>query len=526
MQLFENFISYRRSETLPEVQNIYHALTNKGYSTFCDIYSLKSGRFDDNLLQIIRRCTNYILVLNKHSLDRCFDEGDWLRFEISTALKNKKNIVCVFVEDMDFPDSLPADINDIRYYNGIKYDFIYFNSFIDDLCTHFLVKNSETEISNADRDFLIEDSTIVKYLGNAPIVNIPNGVKRIGKFAFKDKTQIKEITFPEGLEIIDEHAFERCISLSNLILPNSLKQIGNKAFMRCYNLAFIAFNDDIEAIGEESFRFCGKLKVVRFGKGISVIPSSSFNDCDKLAIFDVDSQNRFFSTLDGILYDKKKTKMIRCPEGCSSDLITVPASVETIEAWCFSRCLNLVDVVLPKHLKKIGPYAFNDCRNILSLTLGDEIGEFDISALDGWHKGQRVVVSKRFNPLIKYKIDQKINEKVELQNNIGKDIPAYAMIKTTFESIEEASKMAKMLVNNRYIASAQLTKLNVFYTWNDEPCNENEIELSCITRGDLYSKVEIFIKQHHSYDCCQIICIPIINTSKEFGDWIIEQTLD
>ena len=118
MQLFENFISYRRSETLPEVQNIYHALTNKGYSTFCDIYSLKSGRFDDNLLQIIRRCTNYILVLNKHSLDRCFDEGDWLRFEISTALKNKKNIVCVFVEDMDFPDSFPADINDIRYYNG------------------------------------------------------------------------------------------------------------------------------------------------------------------------------------------------------------------------------------------------------------------------------------------------------------------------------------------------------------------------------------------------------------------------
>ena len=42
MQLFENFISYRRSETLPEVQNIYHALTAKGYSTFCDIYGLYS----------------------------------------------------------------------------------------------------------------------------------------------------------------------------------------------------------------------------------------------------------------------------------------------------------------------------------------------------------------------------------------------------------------------------------------------------------------------------------------------------
>ena len=49
MQLFENFISYRRSDTLGEVQNIYHALTNRGFSTFCDIYSLDSGRFDDNI---------------------------------------------------------------------------------------------------------------------------------------------------------------------------------------------------------------------------------------------------------------------------------------------------------------------------------------------------------------------------------------------------------------------------------------------------------------------------------------------
>ncbi len=87
MQQFENFISYRRSETLSEVQNIYHVLTSKGYSTFCDIYSLKSGRFDDNLLEIIKKCTNCILVLNKHSLDRCVEEEDWLKFEIKKAIR-------------------------------------------------------------------------------------------------------------------------------------------------------------------------------------------------------------------------------------------------------------------------------------------------------------------------------------------------------------------------------------------------------------------------------------------------------
>ena len=524
MQLFETFISYRRSETLPEVQNIYHALTNKGYSTFCDIYSLKSGRFDEGLLKIIERCTNYVLVLNNRSLDRCTDENDWLRFEIKTALINNKNIICVFTDDFVFPAILPSDIDEIRYYNGIKYDFLYFNSFIDTICSRFLVSKSETKISNAARDFVIQDSVLVKYCGQAPIVSIPNGVKTIGKYAFKDRTQITDITFPDGIEVIEEHAFERCISIPHLVFPSSLKRIGDKAFLRCYNLSFIAFNDELESIGKESFCFCGKLKVARFGRQISAIPSSAFNDCDKLCIFDVDNENQFYHTSDGLLYDKSKKTLIRCPEGCSSDLITVLDSVEIIEPWCFYKCISLVDIILPRHLKKIGAYAFKDCRSIISLTLGDEIEEFDVSALDGWENDQRVIVSKRFNPLIKYKIDQKISQRIDIQQITSATLPRYIMIKTTFESVEEASKMAKMLINCRYVASAQLDELNVFYTWNDESCNENEIELSCITRGDLYCMVEAFIKNHHSYECCQIICLPIIETSTDFGKWIDEQT--
>ena len=486
MQLFEIFISYRRSETLPEVQNIYHALTSKGYSAFCDIYSLKSGRFDKNLYEIIKCCTNFILVLNKHSLERCVDDEDWLRFEIYTAIKCKKNIICVFTEDMQFPDVLPNNIEDIRYYNGLKYDFMYFNGFIDALCTRFLVKESDTKISDSTRDFVIVDSVVLKYIGNATIVNIPNGIKTIGQFAFKDKTKISEISFPEGLECIESHAFERCISVTKFVFPDSLKTIGDGAFMRCFSLSFVAFNDKLESIGEESFSYCGKLKVVRFGKNIQYISSSAFNNCDKLAVIDVDRENDSFTTLDGILYSKDRKSIIRCPEGCSSDLIVVHETVESIEPWCFSKCLNLVDVVLPPILKKVGAFAFNDCKNISSLTLGDAVYDFDVSALNGWDDKQRVVVSKRFNPLIKYKIDQMLGEKDTLDNKSESNYPTYVMIKTTFESVEEAEKMAKMLIAKRYIASAQLDKLNVFYTWNDESCNENEIELSCITRGDLY----------------------------------------
>lgn len=520
MQIFENFISYRRKETLSEVQNIYHILTNKGYSTFCDIYSLNFGRFDDNIKKIIKSCTNFILVINDHSLDKCVENNDWLKMEIYLALKNKKNIICVFVGEIDFPEILPKEIDEIRYYNGLKYDPLYFNGFMDCLVSRFLVSKSEIEKSNDERDFVIENSIIIKYVGNASIVNIPHGVTGIGKSAFKDKTRIKEVIFPEGLLSIEDSAFERCLNISNIILPSSTVKIGYRAFSRCYNLTFVALNDELSIIGEEAFYFCTKIKIIHLGEKISNIHPSAFNNCEKLAIFDVDENNPYFSALDGILYDKEKTTLIRCPEGYGNDLVTVHQNVESLNSWCFSRCVNIIDIILPRHLKRIKAHAFSDCQNIFSLTLGDEIVEFDVSALDGWKKEQRIVVSKKFNPLIKYNINQKVNEKVSLQQEIDDHFPEYVMIKTTFESNEEAARIAKMLLYNRYIASAQLNKLDVFYTWNDEPCNENEIELSCITRGALYRDVEEFIRRHHSFDCCQLICIPIIKTSDKFGDWV------
>lgn len=523
MQIYENFISYRRSESLAEVQNIYHALQQKGFSTFCDIYNLNSGRFDENLLKVIDCCTNYILVLSPQSLDRCSNDDDWLRFEIKEAIEKKKNIVCVFIDDVKFPDFLPKDIDAIRYYNGVKYDFVYFDSFIDNLISRFFVNSEDSEISDAMRDFVIDGSRLVKYVGYASIVSVPSGITVIGRDAFKDRTRINSVSFPDGIITIEECAFERCINIAHLSMPASLKEIGRRAFARCYNLSFVAFNNALNRIDNEAFAFCTKLKTVRFGEEITYIDPTAFNNCNKLAFFSVDDDNQNYSSFDGILYKKDQTELVRCPEGYNSDVINVLPSVTSLGPWCFSKCLNIIDVILPRGLKKVCEYAFNDCSNILSLTLGDSVTEFAINALSGWNSSQRVVVGKKFSPLIKYQIEKKISEQPSLPL-IGDDVPEFILVKTTYESREEAAQTAKMLIDHRYAASVQLYQLNVFYTWNDECCNEDEVELSCITRGNLFQKVARFIKQHHSYDCCQIIGVPISNTTEEFAEWITAQT--
>lgn len=100
----------------------------------------------------------------------------------------------------------------------------------------------------------------------------------------------------------------------------------------------------------------------------------------------------------------------------------------------------------------------------------------------------------------------------------------FCLIKTTFESEEEALNMAKMLLNKKLIVSGQIKEMHSLYMWKDELCNTNEFELTCFTEDRLYKEVEEFINKHHSYELCQIICIPITNISKEFCNWISSYT--
>lgn len=108
-----------------------------------------------NLITAIDNCTNFILVLGVYSLERCTDESDWLYNEVREALLKKKNIICVFTDEVQFPDSLPEEINDIRYQNGLKFDVFYFDNFIDKLISQFFISEDTRSESDDEKDFII-----------------------------------------------------------------------------------------------------------------------------------------------------------------------------------------------------------------------------------------------------------------------------------------------------------------------------------------------------------------------------------
>lgn len=121
---------------------------------------------------------------------------------------------------------------------------------------------------------------------------------------------------------------------------------------------------------------------------------SAFSGCFNLQNINVDSNNSNYSSLDGVLYNKDKTILIRCPEGkikinisnsvkeigkgafsnCRNlKLINIPASVESIEYSVFFSCFNLTKIDIPNSVSYIGDHAFSDCNNLKFVNIPNSV---------------------------------------------------------------------------------------------------------------------------------------------------------
>lgn len=143
---YDVFISYRREGGWETARLIYSALQRKGYRVAFDLEELRSGPFDIQLLTYIEECKDFILILSSHALDRCANEGDWVRQEIEHAIASKKNIVPILLRGFenppnpkDSPEGIPDAIISVLKYNGISPSPEHFDSSMEMLFTKRLV---------------------------------------------------------------------------------------------------------------------------------------------------------------------------------------------------------------------------------------------------------------------------------------------------------------------------------------------------------------------------------------------------
>ncbi len=133
------FISYRRDGGSEVAQVFKEFLEGQGFRVFLDVEGLTHGRFDAQILAQIEGHAHLLLVCSPGCLDRCADESDWIRKEVSHALKLGRNIVPVTLPGFDWPTptDLPEEIRDLQRHNAFSYVHEHWGSIKHKLASHF-----------------------------------------------------------------------------------------------------------------------------------------------------------------------------------------------------------------------------------------------------------------------------------------------------------------------------------------------------------------------------------------------------
>ena len=147
-----------------------------------------------------------------------------------------------------------------------------------------------------------------------------------------------------GLTIIDDYDFQNCVSLISIVIPESVTTIDYEAFFECRNLTSVTIPDSVTEI-----------------KG------SAFNDCEKLTTFDINENNKNYSSSeDGkILYNKDKTVLIAYPSATGD--ITIADGVVFINFEAFGYCDSLTSVTIPDSVTTIDGDAFYGCSRLTTV---------------------------------------------------------------------------------------------------------------------------------------------------------------
>ena len=196
------------------------------------------------------------------------------------------------------------------------------------------------------------------------------------------------ITIPSKIDgkpvtSIGDWAFKDCTGLTSIMIPNSVTSIGNGTFNGCSSLTSITIPDSVTSIGYYAFWDCTGLTSITIPNSVTRIGYVAFSGCTGLTSINVASGNNYYSGNNGVLFNKKKTELIRYPAGKSQTSYTIPDSVTSIRGNAFAGCTGLTSIAIPNSVTSIGVWAFYGCTGLTSITIPNSVTSIGACAFCG-----------------------------------------------------------------------------------------------------------------------------------------------
>lgn len=242
--------------------------------------------------------------------------------------------------------------------------------------------------------------------------SIPEGVTKIGDYAFSNQAYLKTITFPDGITHIGEYAFQHCTNitaiafpdsvisiergalyycngLAAVTLPSTLTEISKELFYHCSSLKELILPDTITSIGEYAFQYSGITNLI-IPNDVATVGVGSFMYCNNLISVTIPESMKTIPN--NMFYNCPKLKTVIIPESVSSigtgafyfcdilSVVVVPSSVITISSNNFKNCSSAI-VLFVDEGSKAETYAVNNNISYEYITESDETVDYEYETL-------------------------------------------------------------------------------------------------------------------------------------------------
>ncbi len=199
---------------------------------------------------------------------------------------------------------------------------------------------------------------------------IPASVTTIGQSAFSNNSNLTSMTFAEGsqLQTIGSSAFSSN-NLSSIIIPVGVTNIGDWPFQHNYTLTSVVFAEgsQIQNIGNYFLGYTGVTSIT-IPASVTSISQYTFDYANNLTQIFVDESNPNYSSINGVLYNKAVTTLMRYPYGASHGVLEIPEFVTTINSGAISPngSTRLV-IYIPSTVTTIGDSAITGTTSVTFL---------------------------------------------------------------------------------------------------------------------------------------------------------------
>ena len=101
----------------------------------------------------------------------------------------------------------------------------------------------------------------------------------------------------------------------------------------------------------------------------------------------------------------------------------------------------------------------------------------------------------------------------------------YIVVLITASNEDEAARLGQTIVSERLAGCVNIIRsIRSIYRWQGRIEDEQEVLLIIKTKRALFERLQVRVKELHSYSVPEIIGLPLAGGSEQYLDWLRQET--